>query len=57
MRYFFKKGTTNVSGDELTPLIDGYSKTIKLVIGALLGSIALTFQSAGFSRVLGLSLA
>ena len=50
---FFKKGITNVSGDELTPTIDSYSKTIKLVVGALLGSIAVIFQSAGIFTGLG----
>jgi hypothetical protein len=54
MRCFFKKGIINVSGDELPPTIDSYSKTIKLVVGALLGSIAVIFQSTGFSRDLGL---
>ena len=53
MRYFFKKGIINVSGDELTPTIDSYSKTIKLVVGALLGSIAVIFQSAGIFTGLG----
>ena len=53
MRSFFKKGITNVSGDELTPTMDSYSKTIKLVVGALLGSIAVIFQSAGIFTGLG----
>jgi hypothetical protein len=53
MRSFFKKGITNVSGDELPPKIDSYSKTIKLVVGALLGSIAVIFQSAGIFTGLG----
>ena len=52
---FFQKRNNNVSGDELTPTIDSYSKTIKLVVGALLGSIAVIFQSAEFSLDLGLS--
>ena len=52
MRFFFKKDN-NISGDELTITIDSYSKTIKLVGGALLGSIAVIFQSAGIFTGLG----
>lgn len=53
MRSFFKKVTSSVWGDELIPTIDGYSKTMRLVVGALLGSIAVIFQSAGIFTGIG----
>lgn len=53
MRSFFKKVTSSVWRDELVPTIDGYSKTMRLVVGALLGSIAVIFQSAGIFTGIG----
>lgn len=53
MRSFFKKVTSNVLGDELIPTIDSYSKTMRIVVGALLGSIAVIFQSAGIFTGIG----
>lgn len=47
MRSFFKKITSIVWEVELIPTIDSYSKTMRLVVGALLGSIAVILQSAG----------
>jgi hypothetical protein len=52
MRSFFKK-VTSVSGDEVVPTIDSYSKTMRIVIGALFGSIAVIFQSAGVFTGIG----
>jgi hypothetical protein len=40
-------------GDELIPTINSYSKTMRLVVGALLGSIAVIFQSAGIFTGIG----
>lgn len=53
MRSFFKKVTSSVWGDELIPTTDSYSKTMRLVVGALLGSIAVIFQSAGIFTGIG----
>jgi hypothetical protein len=53
MRSFFKKVTSSVWGDELILTIDSYSKTMRLVVGALLGSIAVIFQSAGIFTGIG----
>jgi hypothetical protein len=53
MRTFFKKVTSSVLGDELLPNIDSYSTTMRLVVGALLGSIAVIFQSAGIFTGIG----
>lgn len=53
MRPLFKKGASSVWRDELIPNIDSYSKTIRLVVGALLGSIAVIFQSAGIFTGIG----
>ncbi|MFC7061687.1 hypothetical protein [Halobacillus seohaensis] len=53
MRPFLKKETSRVLGDELLPTIEGYSKTMRIVIGALLGSIAVIFQSAGIFTGIG----
>lgn len=53
MRSFFKKVTSSVWRDELVPTIDGYSKIMRLVVGALLGSIAVIFQSAGIFTGIG----
>ncbi|WP_173918639.1 hypothetical protein [Halobacillus sp. Marseille-Q1614] len=50
MRSFFKKVLWE---EELTPAIDSYSKTMRLVVGALLGSIAFIFQSAGIFSGMG----
>ena len=50
---FFQKRNNSCFGNELTPTIDSYSKTIRLVVGALLGSIAVIFQSAGIFTGLG----
>lgn len=49
MRSFFKK----VRGDELIPTIDSYSMSMRLVVGALLGSITVIFQSAGIFTGIG----
>ncbi|MGI8315942.1 hypothetical protein [Halobacillus mangrovi] len=43
----FQKVSSIVWRDELIPTIENYSKTMRLVVGALLGSIAVIFQSAG----------
>ncbi|MFS0821794.1 hypothetical protein [Bacillus sp. 1P02SD] len=56
MRLFFKKVTSSVWGEELIPTIDKYSKTTRIVIGALLGSIAVIFQSAGIFTGIGYTL-
>jgi hypothetical protein len=53
MRSFFKKVTSSIWGDELIPTIEIYSKTIRLIVGALLGSIAVIFQSAGVFTGIG----
>ncbi|HWO95733.1 MAG TPA: hypothetical protein VNM45_05235 [Bacillus sp. (in: firmicutes)] len=53
MRSFFKKVTSSVWGNEFIPTIDSYSKTMRLVVGALLGSIAVIFQSAGIFTGIG----
>lgn len=50
MRSFFKKVTSSVWGDELSLT---YSKTTLLTVGALLGSIAVIFQSAGIFTGMG----
>ncbi|WP_428909503.1 hypothetical protein [Niallia sp. Krafla_26] len=47
MRLFFKRETSNVCEDPFSLTINGYSKTVRLVFGALLGSIAVILQSAG----------
>lgn len=56
MRSFFKKVTSSVERDESIPNIDSYSKTMRLVVGALLGSIAVIFQSAGIFTGIGYTL-
>ncbi|MEH7237952.1 hypothetical protein [Bacillus sp. JJ1562] len=53
MRTLFKKVTSCVRGDEVIPPIDSYSKTMRIVVGALLGSIAVIFQSAGVFTGIG----
>lgn len=53
MRSFFKKVTSSLWGDMLIPTIDSYSKTIRLVVGGLLGSIAVILQSAGIFTGIG----
>ncbi len=53
MRSFFKKVTYSVCGDELVPSIENYSKTMRIAVGALLGSIAVIFQSAGIFTGIG----
>ncbi|THE13009.1 hypothetical protein E1I69_09045 [Bacillus timonensis] len=53
MRLFFKKVTSSVWGEELNPSMDRYSKTTRIVMGALLGSIAVIFQSAGIFTGIG----
>ncbi|MBO0992879.1 hypothetical protein [Bacillus sp. SD088] len=47
MRSFSKKEQSSVVGDELTSTMDSFSKTMRLVAGALLGSLAFILQSAG----------
>ena len=47
MRSFFKKETSGVLEEIFTVTMERYSKTMRLVLGALLGSIAVIFQSAG----------
>ncbi len=47
MGSFFKKATSCGAEDGVIPTVDGYSNTMRLVVGALLGSIAVIFQSAG----------
>lgn len=47
MRSLFKKVISIVWRVELIPTIDSYSKTMRLVVGALLGSITVILQSAG----------
>jgi hypothetical protein len=49
MRSFFKKGSSSVCGDT----VHRYSKTMRLIIGALFGSIAVIFQSAGIFAGIG----
>ncbi|MGX6444312.1 hypothetical protein ACWM35_13980 [Neobacillus sp. K501] len=53
MRSLFKKGTSSVWGDKVISNVDSYSKTMRLVVGALLGSIAVIFQSAGIFTGIG----
>ncbi|MGM7719820.1 hypothetical protein [Metabacillus sp. Hm71] len=53
MGSFFKKGTSSVREDELILTKDNDSKTKRLVVGALLGSIAVIFQSAGIFTGIG----
>ena len=53
MRSFLKIVTTRTWEQELIPTIDMYSKTMRLVIGALLGSIAVILQSAGVFTGIG----
>lgn len=53
MRSFFKKVTSSVWGDELIPTMDSYPKTMRFVVGALLGSIAVILQSAGIFTGIG----
>lgn len=53
MQSFFKKVTSTIWGDALILTIGSYSKTMRLVIGALLGSIAVIFQSAGIFTGVG----
>ncbi|MEH7386385.1 hypothetical protein V7147_13395 [Bacillus sp. JJ1521] len=53
MRSIFKKVTSSFSGDELIPSIEKYSKAMRIAVGALLGSIAVIFQSAGIFTGIG----
>ncbi|MCC3359252.1 hypothetical protein [Bacillus sp. REN16] len=53
MRSLFKKVTSSVWGDERIPPIDRYSKTVRIAVGALLGSISVIFQSAGIFTGVG----
>ncbi|RFB14811.1 hypothetical protein DZB84_15365 [Bacillus sp. HNG] len=53
MRSFFKKVTSSVWGEELIPSIDRYTKTTRIVVGAILGSLAVIFQSAGIFTGIG----
>ncbi|MEH7380941.1 hypothetical protein V7138_10710 [Bacillus sp. JJ1533] len=53
MKSLFKKVTSSVWGDKLIPHMDGYSKTMRIAVGALLGSIAVIFQSAGVFTGIG----
>jgi hypothetical protein len=53
MRSYYKKVTSSVWRDESIPTIESYSKTMRLVVGALLGSIAVIFQSAGIFTGIG----
>lgn len=53
MRSFFKKETFNAGVEDLTSSLNQFSKTTKLVMGALLGSVAFIFQSAGIIAGIG----
>ncbi|WP_174727262.1 hypothetical protein [Mesobacillus harenae] len=53
MGLFFNKGASGVWGNEYSPVIDSYSKTMRLTLGAALGSIAVVFQSAGVFTGIG----
>nr|WP_309098695.1 hypothetical protein [Fredinandcohnia onubensis] len=53
MRSFIKKVTSGFWADETNLSIDSYSKTMRLVVGALLGSVAVIFQSAGIFTGIG----
>lgn len=53
MRSFFRKKTSSGWEEALFPNISGYSKTMRLAVGALLGSIACIFQSAGVFTGIG----
>lgn len=53
MRSFIKKVTSGFWGDETNLSIDRYSKTTRLIVGALLGSSAVIFQSAGVFTGIG----
>lgn len=53
MLSFFKKVKSSFWRDEFIPTIDSYSKTKRLVVGALLGSLTVIFQSAGIFTGIG----
>lgn len=53
MRSLIKKVTSSVCSDVLIPSIDRYSNTMRIAVGALLGSIAVIFQSAGVFTGIG----
>lgn len=53
MRSFIKKVASSFWGDKTNLSIDRYSKTTRLVVGALLGSAAVIFQSAGVFTGIG----
>jgi hypothetical protein len=53
MQSLLKKGKSNGGVDELILTMDRFSKTKRLVIGALLGSITFLFQSTGVFAGIG----
>ncbi len=53
MQSLRKKVKSIVWGEDIYPTIEGYSKTTKLIIGALLGSLTVILQSAGIFAGLG----
>jgi len=53
MRSFIKKVTSSFWVDKTNLSIDGYPKTMRLVVGGLLGSAAVIFQSAGVFTGIG----
>lgn len=53
MQTFLKKVTSTICRDTFIPTVDRYSKTMRLVTGALLGSIAVIFQSTGIFTGIG----
>ncbi|MEH7158933.1 hypothetical protein [Neobacillus drentensis] len=53
MRTFINRVTSRILGPVLLTNISDYPKTTRLVIGALLGSIAVIFQSAGIFTGVG----